>query len=94
VRVSDTVSRLAGDEFALIVYDVHGLADSETVAHKIASALSRPLQVLEGRVSITASVGASLSPDHGLEPDFLLRKADQAMYAAKNAGKNKYVLTE
>lgn len=94
VRVSDTVSRLAGDEFALILYDVHGLADIETVAHKIAAALSQPMRVLEGRVSITASIGVSLFPDHGLEPDFLLRKADQAMYAAKNAGKNKYVMAE
>jgi diguanylate cyclase (GGDEF)-like protein len=94
VRGSDTVSRLAGDEFALILYDVHGLEDIEAVVHKIASSLSQPLQVLDGKVSITASIGVSLFPDHGSEPDFLLRKADQAMYAAKNAGKNKYMLAE
>lgn len=92
VRLSDTVSRLAGDEFALIVYDVHGPADIDTIAQKIAATLSKPLKVLDEEIVITASIGVSLFPDHGMEPDFLLRKADQAMYTAKNSGKNKYTL--
>lgn len=92
VRVSDTVARLAGDEFALILYDVHGVADVEIVAHKISIALSHPLQDMDEKITITASVGVSLFPDHGSDADSLLRKADQAMYGAKNDGKNRYLL--
>lgn len=92
VRVSDTVARLAGDEFALILDDVHEASDIEIVANKISAALSRPLPILDTSISITASIGVSLFPPHGSDADSLLRKADQAMYGAKNKGKNKFLL--
>jgi len=94
VRVSDTVARLAGDEFALILYDVHTLSDVTTVAEKIAHALNQPMPMLEGRLTVTVSIGVGLFPRHGRDPDALFKKADEAMYTAKSRGKNQCVVAD
>jgi diguanylate cyclase (GGDEF)-like protein len=94
VRVSDTVARLAGDEFALILYDVHTLSDVTTVAEKIAHALNQPMPMLESRLTVTVSIGVGLFPRHGRDPDALFKKADEAMYTAKSRGKNQCVVAD
>ena len=94
MRVSDTVARLAGDEFALILYDVQTLSDVTIVAQKISLALSQPIPVLEGRLTVTVSIGVGLFPQHGTDADSLFKKADEAMYIAKSRGKNQCVLAE
>jgi len=94
MRVSDTVARLAGDEFAMILYDVRDVSDIAIVARKIAAALSKPIRVMDGDLTVTASIGVSLFPRHGTDPDALFKKADQAMYAAKGRGKSQYLLAE
>jgi diguanylate cyclase (GGDEF)-like protein len=94
MRISDTVARLAGDEFAMILYDVRDESDIAIVAKKIAIALSQPIRVLDGNLTVTASIGVSLFPQHGTDPDSLFKKADQAMYAVKNRGKSQYLLAE
>jgi diguanylate cyclase (GGDEF)-like protein len=94
MRLSDTVARLAGDEFAMILYDVRDGSDIATVARKIAAALSQPVHVLESSLTVTASIGVSLFPQHGTDPDALFKKADQAMYIAKNRGKGQYLVAE
>ena len=94
VRVSDTVARLAGDEFALIVYDVHNPSDVTTVAEKIAHALNQPMPMLESRLTVTVSIGVGLFPRHGRDPDALFKKADEAMYTAKSRGKNQCVVAD
>ena len=94
VRVSDTVARLAGDEFALILYDVHTLSDVTTVAEKIAHALNQPMPMLESRLTVTVSIGVGLFPRHGRDPDALFKKADEAMYTAKRRGKNQCVVAD
>jgi diguanylate cyclase (GGDEF)-like protein/PAS domain S-box-containing protein len=91
VRVRDTVGRLGGDEFALILMMPRGQNDAATVvAKKIQSALLEPFQ-LDGRVvSVTASIGITLSPDDATDTQTLLKYADTAMYQAKQGGRDAF----
>ncbi len=88
LRQTDTVARFGGDEFTFVVT---GLADPEAwrdVAAKLLSAFERPFH-LDGReIFVRASIGVSLFPCHGGDPDILLRRADSAMYRAKSQGRN------
>lgn len=90
VRSGDTVARLGGDEFTIILTDIRHAEDVAKVAEKILNSLSRPFN-LEGReLFITTSIGISLYPDDGEQPDTILRNADTAMYRAKEQGRNNY----
>ncbi len=89
VRKSDVVARLGGDEFAIVQA---GIPSSEIadVARKLLEAIAQPF-VLEGsHISTTASIGIALYPGDGDKPETLLDKADQAMYRAKQLGRNRY----
>jgi diguanylate cyclase (GGDEF)-like protein len=82
LRESDTVARLGGDEFVVLLPS-DGLAGAEVVAQKILAALELPF-VIEGRaLYVGGSIGIAAHPDHGLDPETLLHRADLAMYAAK-----------
>ncbi len=87
VRGYDLVSRLGGDEFALLLEGIDGHGAAETLAGKILSALEPPCTGAGG-VSVTGSIGISLYPRDGVTLEILIAHADQAMYAAKQAGKN------
>ena len=90
LRDGDTVARLGGDEYALVLPRVHGPLEAEAVAIKAIEALKRPF-TLDGREAfVSASVGVALFPDDGATAEELLRKADMAMYSAKDAGKACY----
>lgn len=90
VRETDTVVRMGGDEFAIILVDISVPDDASVVAQKIISALSVPV-VLGGKdCHIGASIGISLYPHDGGDGESLLAKADGAMYDAKKQGKNSY----
>lgn len=90
LRGSDTVCRLGGDEFTVILPTIPGVQDAARVAEKILTTLVQPF-VLEGHtVSITTSIGISLYPHNGEEIDALIKDADTAMYRAKERGKNRY----
>lgn len=88
VRDTDTVARLGGDEFTVILTDVNHPGAVEHLAAGLVSELAQPYELGAGQVSISASVGIGLFPDHAASGEELLRKADAAMYAAKNAGRN------
>ena len=88
VRASDTVARLAGDEFIVMLVDVDGAPGVHRVADEIVSALSEPFRVGDQQVSVSASVGIAISPDDGDHPEILLRHADAALYEAKREGRN------
>jgi diguanylate cyclase (GGDEF)-like protein len=92
VRDSDTVARLAGDEFMIILDDVRDISDIEAIARKIIKAISQPIDVLQETVVMTVSIGISLFPEHGEDTENLLRKADVAMYQVKNGAQNGYLL--
>ncbi|MBW8028443.1 MAG: EAL domain-containing protein [Ferrovum sp.] len=91
VRDYDTVARLGGDEFVILLH--HSQENSATaVADKICHAIAQEF-LLEGlRLHTSCSIGISTFPDHGLEYDVLLRRADMAMYQAKSLGKNHFSL--
>ena len=90
VRASDTVARLAGDEFTCIVEGVHHRADASEVARKILESLAHPYD-LDGREAhIRGSVGIAIYPDDADEGDELLKLADAAMYQVKRRGKNNF----
>lgn len=88
VRASDTVSRVGGDEFVVLLEQVTGVREAVAVAEKVRAALQEPF-VWEGRtVRVAATLGLALAPQHGATVAELTRKADTAMYAAKAGGRN------
>lgn len=87
-RQTDTVARIGGDEFCLILSDVNRHNDVLKIAHSCLDVLRKPILIAERDYSISASVGISCYPQHGAEPELLQQNADTAMYHAKFNGKN------
>ncbi|RPI20264.1 MAG: diguanylate cyclase [Acidobacteria bacterium] len=90
VRESDTVARIGGDEFAVILLDVQKPADAGLVAEKIARAAAVPIPIGDQQVEVGASIGISMFPKDGTSLASLLKCADSAMYVAKGLGKRSY----
>ncbi|MES2898478.1 MAG: EAL domain-containing protein, partial [Pseudomonadota bacterium] len=90
VRESDTVARLGGDEFTVILSDLDFVGCVEGIAQKILHALEAPFQLGAEQAFVSASIGITLYPDDAREMEDLLKHADQAMYAAKGAGRNRF----
>ena len=88
LRDLDTVARMGGDEFVVLLENIHLPEHASNVAQKIRSAISQPIKI-EGRsLCILPSIGIALYPDHGDEAQQLLRHADEAMYFEKKSGDN------
>ena len=92
VRAGDTVSRLGGDEFVLLLGNLAHFDECETALERLRSAINMPFPLSAGEARVSASMGITLFPFDGADPDMLLRHADQAMYQAKQAGRNRYAL--
>jgi diguanylate cyclase (GGDEF)-like protein len=90
VRDSDTVARLGGDEFTVILTDLHGHTHVEHIAQKIITKLTKPFHLKGELAHVSASIGITLYPNDAVDPEDLVRNADQAMYAAKHAGRNQF----
>ncbi len=90
-RQSDTLARIGGDEFTLVLDNVQSMADADRAAHNALDVLKAPFAIEDHTVRVTASIGISMFPDHGTEGGQLLRHADCAMFAAKRNGKNRVV---
>lgn len=90
VRAYDTVARLGGDEFLMILPDLNNLIYSEHIADKVISSLSHPFNIDKRDLYISASIGITGFPNDGDDPEALFRKADAAMYQAKDAGRSTY----
>ncbi len=88
MRDSDTVARMGGDEFAVILPDLTAVDAAELVGADLASRLAEPFTLRRGAGQISASIGVALYPLHAEDAETLVRYADMAMYAAKYAGKN------
>jgi predicted signal transduction protein with EAL and GGDEF domain len=88
VRSSDTVARMGGDEFVLILDGLHTADEAERIAEKLLAKLRAPLAVGSETFAPTASMGISLYPEDGETPEDLLKNADTAMYSAKAEGRN------
>ena len=96
IRESDMVARMGGDEFVLLILDIAGHGDAETVAEKIMKALGSPIMIGEKPVRVQASVGIGIYPDDGDDMDVLINRADNEMYSVKRnknqiAKKNKAI---
>ncbi|WP_265947016.1 PAS domain S-box protein [Dechloromonas sp. A34] len=92
VRAGDTVSRLGGDEFVLLFSGLDSVHECDNAIGRVISKLTHPFQIDGHLISISASIGVTLFPNDGADSDTLLRHADQAMYAAKQAGRNRFHL--
>jgi diguanylate cyclase (GGDEF)-like protein/PAS domain S-box-containing protein len=91
VRQSDTVARIGGDEFVIVLETLQKTSDADVVGLNIQRALARSFTLQRQRVKITASIGISLFPENGADVDTLLRAADYAMYLAKRQGGNRHL---
>jgi len=90
VRETDTVARFGGDEFTILLNNVHDTQEASEVAQQITHILQQPFYLGRNVVIISASIGIAVYPEHENKIDNLLRKADQAMYQAKNEGKGRF----
>src|SRR5688572_10191858 len=90
IREGDVLARLGGDELAVLLEDIEGRIDIETVAGGIVSRFQEPFQVAGRQVSVTASVGITVYPVDNPDPVTLLNNADIAMYQAKEQGRNSF----
>jgi diguanylate cyclase (GGDEF)-like protein len=92
VRGSDLVSRLAGDEFTVLLNDVAGEADLDAVARKILAAMRAPFELDGVVLQVGTSIGAALADQPDPPPARLLETADRALYMAKEAGRNTWAM--
>ncbi len=90
VRSSDTVARVGGDEFAVILCGISEHAAIEMVAKKILGTISNAFSFLKNSSYLSASIGITVFPEDSADPELLLRHAEQAMYSAKNQGRNRF----
>lgn len=90
LRDTDTVARLGGDEFTVILADLSDRTHIETIAQKIIGRLAEPFRLGDELAYITASIGITVYPGDADDIDTLLKHADQAMYAAKKHGRNRF----
>jgi diguanylate cyclase (GGDEF)-like protein len=92
IRASDTISRLGGDEFTILLNDVADSDSAAGVARKVLQSFSRSFRVESHELFVTASIGLSLFPNDGEDVETLLKCADSAMYRAKELGRNQMQL--
>ncbi len=90
MRETDTISRYGGDEFVILLADLHDAAPATSVAEKLIAALAAPFDSDVRIPPIGVSVGIAVYPTDGEEPERLLVAADRAMYAAKRRGWNRW----
>lgn len=92
LRDGDTLARIGGDEFVAVLFDLEQPQDWKPVIARLRQAAADPATVGDAVVQVTASIGVTLYPQDGADADQLIRHADQAMYGAKQEGKNRYHL--
>jgi diguanylate cyclase (GGDEF)-like protein/PAS domain S-box-containing protein len=90
LRRTDTVARLGGDEFAVLRMGLDQPEQAGALANRLVAAVSKPYDLMGHQVAIGASVGISIAPEDGGDPDTLLRNADTALYRAKTDGRGTY----
>ncbi|MBI4205676.1 MAG: PAS domain S-box protein, partial [Betaproteobacteria bacterium] len=90
VRSGDTVGRLSGDEFAIVLSNLAGPDDASLVAQKVMATFTKPFNLYGKEVFVSASIGITLFPTDSLDQDTLIQNADTAMYRAKDLGRNSF----
>jgi diguanylate cyclase (GGDEF)-like protein len=92
LRTEDTLSRLGGDEFVLLLSDIGSPEECSLILERILVSVNTPVDIDGITVTVSASIGVSLYPQDHVDADTLMRHADQAMYQAKEAGRNRFHL--
>ncbi len=92
LRAGDTLARLGGDEFVLLFNDLSQEIECFQVLERVMQSIADPIQIDGHKVAVSASIGVTFYPEDNEDGDMLLRHADQAMYVAKQAGKNRFHL--
>lgn len=92
LREGDNLARIGGDEFVAVLADLGSVEDCEPILERLLLAASEPISINETVLNISASIGVTLYPQDNVDADQLMRHADQAMYIAKESGKNRYHL--
>ena len=90
VRAEDTVARMGGDEFTILLADLHDRRGAAPVAQKVLEAVRHPVIVDEHELYVTTSIGIAIFPDDGEDAEALLKNADRAMYRAKELGRDNF----
>lgn len=90
VRAVDTVARLGGDEFAAILTEIGSRKEVEDIAGRMVAELARPFRLPAGDADISCSMGIAIYPEHGETVDILIQRADEALYAVKQSGRNAF----
>jgi diguanylate cyclase (GGDEF)-like protein len=90
LRKSDTVARMGGDEFMLLLPEINQREDAEIIAKKIVDSFQRPFILGNNDLKVTTSIGIAVYPDDGADFDTLKKSADIAMYKAKEKGRNNF----
>ena len=92
LRVPDTVGRIGGDEFAVLLSEVNGVEAAMMLGRKVAAGVAAPIRLENGEVEITASVGVAVFPDHATSLDEMVRTAYEAMDRAKREGQGRCLM--
>jgi diguanylate cyclase (GGDEF)-like protein len=92
VRHGDTVARMGGDEFVVVLDMIAHVREADAVAKHIGLALAKAVTLQRHRAHVTASIGIAFFPENGGDVDTLLKSADYAMYLAKRDGGNRFVV--
>ena len=90
LRAEDTISRIGGDEFVIVIENIDQERSVEKIANKILDDFKEPIKLQEYLFDVTISIGISLFPNNSLDAENLIKHADTAMYSAKNAGRNQF----
>ena len=90
IRETDTVARIGGDEFVIILSSLPELAIAERIASGLIKQIAQPIQIDRAQVTVSASIGISIYPENGATAEELIRSADKAMYQIKRQGKNNF----
>jgi diguanylate cyclase (GGDEF)-like protein/hemerythrin-like metal-binding protein/PAS domain S-box-containing protein len=95
VRTGDTLARVGGDEFALIVGDLSQVTEAQQIAQKLIDAIAEPIELPDGNSCVVGvSIGIAIYPDNAVEMDSLIAAADACMYASKQAGQGRAMLSQ
>jgi len=90
IRETDTVARIGGDEFVIILSSLPETEIVRRIATNLVAQLARPIYIEEVKIGISVSIGISMYPENGTTAEQLIRSADQVMYRVKHAGKNDF----